>query len=100
TDEETWHNSMHIIFATRSGIAKKSNLSDYKNVRKGGIIAIKIEEGDQLIDAKLTSGMDEVLLITHRGMSIRFHEEELRDQGRDTVGVWGIRPDKGDHVVS
>ncbi len=70
---------------------KKSNLSDFKNIRKGGIIAIKIEEGDHLIDCKLTGGQDEIVLITHEGMSIRFHEEEMRDQGRDTVGVWGIR---------
>ena len=98
-EEDTWTDKLHIIFATRSGIVKKSNLSDFKNIRKGGIIAIKIEEGDRLIDAKQTSGLNEIVLITHEGMSIRFNEEELRDQGRDTVGVWGIRPDKGDYVV-
>src|SRR5205807_3250050 len=54
--DETWDENLHIAFATRTGIVKKSNLSDYKNVRKGGIIAIQIEEGDKLIDAKLTSG--------------------------------------------
>jgi len=79
---------------------KKTNLGDFSNVRKGGIIAIKIEEGDELIDAKLTAGLDELVLITKDGMSLRFHENDLRDQGRDTVGVWGIRPEKGDHVVS
>ena len=99
TDEETWSEKLHIVFATRSGIVKKSNLSDFKNIRKGGIIAIQIEEGDRLIDCKLTSGLDEIVLITHEGMSIRFNEEELRDQGRNTVGVWGIRPEKGDYVV-
>jgi len=99
TDEETWNEKLHIMFATRSGIVKKSNLNDFKNLRKGGIIAIKIEEGDRLIDCKLTVGHQEIVLITHGGMSIRFSEEELRDQGRDTVGVWGIRPDKGDYVV-
>ena len=96
---QTWNENLHIVFATRTGIVKKSNLTDFKNIRKGGIIAIKIEEGDRLIDAKLTTGHDEIVLITQDGMSIRFHEEELRDQGRDTVGVWGIRPDKGDYVV-
>ncbi len=79
---------------------KKSNLSDFKNIRKGGIIAIQIEEGDRLIDCKLTGGLDEIVLITHGGISIRFNEEELRDQGRNTVGVWGIRPEKGDYVVA
>jgi DNA gyrase subunit A len=100
TDEETWNENLHIVFATRSGIVKKSNLNDFRNIRKGGIIAIKIEEGDRLIDCKMTMGQDEIVLITHDGQSIRFHEEEMRDQGRDTVGVWGIRPDKGDFIVA
>lgn len=99
-EEDTWSDKLHVVFATRSGIVKKSNLSDFKNIRKGGIIAIKIEEGDRLIDCKLTTGLDEIVLITHGGMSIRFNEEELRDQGRDTVGVWGIRPDPNDFVVA
>jgi DNA gyrase subunit A len=99
TTEETWNENLHILFATRSGIVKKSNLNDFKNIRKGGIIAIQIEEDDRLIDCKLTTGHDEIVLITHEGMSIRFSEEELRDQGRNTVGVWGIRPDKGDYIV-
>jgi len=98
--DNTWDENLHIIFATRSGIVKKSNLSDYANVRKGGIIAIQIEPDDCLIDAKLTSGNDELVLITREGMSLRFHEEQLRDQGRNTVGVWGIRPEKNDHVVA
>jgi DNA gyrase subunit A len=98
--DNTWDENLHIIFATRSGIVKKSNLSDYANVRKGGIIAIQIESDDCLIDAKLTSGNDELVLITKDGMSLRFHEEQLRDQGRNTVGVWGIRPEKNDHVVA
>src|SRR6266566_158740 len=98
--DQTWDENLHIVFATRSGIVKKSNLSDYANVRKGGIIAIQIEEGDCLIDAKLTNGNNEIVLITKEGMSLRFHEEQLRDQGRNTVGVWGIRPEKNDHVIA
>ena len=100
TVDQTWDENFHIVFATRSGIVKKSNLSDYANVRKGGIIAIQIEKEDCLIDAKLTSGNNEIVLITKEGMSLRFHEEQLRDQGRNTVGVWGIRPDKNDHIVA
>ncbi len=99
TVDETWDENLHIVFATRSGIVKKSNLSDYANVRKGGIIAIQIEDDDCLIDAVLTNGDNEIVIITAKGMSLRFHEDELRDQGRNTVGVWGIRPEKGDHVV-
>src|SRR6184192_303236 len=98
--DQTWDEKLHIAFATRSGIVKKSNLSDYANVRRGGIIAIQIEKDDCLIDAKLTNGNNEIVLITKQGMSLRFHEEQLRDQGRNTVGVWGIRPDKKDHVVA
>src|SRR5436190_4406614 len=98
--DQTWDKNLHIVFATQSGIVKKSNLSDYANVRRGGIIAIQIEEGDRLIDAKLTNGNNEVVLGTQDGMSLRFHEEQLRDQGRNTVGVWGIRPEKNDHVVA
>jgi DNA gyrase subunit A len=98
--DETWDGNLHIVFATQSGIVKKSNLSDYSNVRRGGIIAIQIEEEDRLIDAKLTNGNNEIVLITKDGMSLRFHEEQLRDQGRNTVGVWGIRPEKGDHVMA
>ena len=95
----TWNSAMHIMFATRSGIVKKTNLADFSNVRKGGIIAIQIEQEDELIDALLTNGMDEVVLITRRGISIRFHESEVRDMGRNAVGVWGIRPESGDEVV-
>jgi DNA gyrase subunit A len=98
-DEGTWNPALHIMFAARSGIVKKTNLADFSNVRKGGIIAIQIEEGDELIDALLTNGMDEVVLITRRGISIRFHEGDVRDMGRNAVGVWGIRPDAGDEVV-
>jgi DNA gyrase subunit A len=98
--DQTWDENLHIVFATQSGIVKKSNLSDYANVRRGGIIAIQIEDGDRLIDAKLTNGNNQIVLITKDGMSLRFHEEQLRDQGRNTVGVWGIRPRKGDHVVA
>ncbi len=97
--DETWDKELHVLFVTRSGIVKKSNLADFSNIRKGGIIAIQIEEGDVLIDAKLTAGQDDIVLVTHEGISIRFGEDGLRDQGRNTVGVWGIRPEKGDYVI-
>ncbi len=98
--DEVWSEKLHLIMATRSGIVKKTNLSEYKNHRKGGIIGIQIESGDKLIDAKLTNGNDEIVLVTKEGMSIRFSEMELRDQGRNTVGVWGIRLEKNDELVA
>ncbi len=100
TEVETWSENLFIVFATRSGIVKKTNLSEFKNIRKGGIIAIQIEKDDILIDCKLTNGTNEIVLVTKDGMSIRFNEEEMRDQGRNSIGVWGIRPEKGDFVVA
>jgi DNA gyrase subunit A len=88
-----------LLMATRAGIVKKTVLSAYQNVRKGGIIGINIEQGDRLIGVKMTNGNNEIVLVTKDGMSIRFHEEDARDMGRGATGVWGIRPDKGDYVV-
>ncbi len=90
----------YLVMATERGIVKKTRLSEYGNVRAGGIIGIAIEEGDQLIGVRLTDGHDEVMLITRDGMSIRFSEEALRDQGRATIGVKGITLKKGDRVES
>ncbi|MBV9463811.1 MAG: DNA gyrase subunit A, partial [Verrucomicrobiae bacterium] len=97
---EVWTENLHLVMATGNGIVKKTNLAEYKNHRKGGIIGIQIEPGDKLIGVKLTGGNDEIVLVTRDGMSIRFNEDELRDQGRATVGVWGIRLAKGDEVVA
>ena len=93
-------NSQHLVFATENGVVKKTNLDAFGNPRAGGIIAIATDEGDRLIGVKLTAGNDDVMLITHNGMSIRFNEEQLRDQGRDTRGVRGITLRKGDRVDS
>jgi len=100
TDEDTFTDKLNIVFATRSGIVKKSNLRDFKNIRKGGLIAIKIEEGDALITANVTDGNSEMVLISRHGMSIRFSEEDVKTQSRDTIGVWGIRLEEGDKVVA
>jgi len=76
-------------------------LSNFAHVRKGGKVAIQIEEENELIDVIQTNGHNEVVLVTKKGMSIRFNEEELRDQGCNTIGVWGMRFKKGgDAVVS
>jgi len=97
--DKTFNPELHVIFATRSGIVKKTNLNDFRNIRKDGIIAIHIEEENELIDVVLTNGDDEIVLVTNYGMSLRCHEGDFRDQGRDTRGVTGIRPAEGDYVV-
>ena len=98
--DQTWDPTLHVLFATRTGIVKKTNLSDFDNVRRGGIIAITIEEGDELIEAELTNGSNSIVLVTHGGMSLRFHEDEARPMGRAAVGNWGIRPEAGDYLVA
>lgn len=99
-EDNTWQQPGFLFFSTRNGTVKKTALADFANVRKGGIIAIGIEEGDTLIDVRLTTGQDEVVLITREGMSIRFSEEEVRDMGRPAAGVRGIRLEKDDVVVA
>ena len=79
-----------IVMATRNGVVKKTVLSEYKNCRKGGIIGINLDEGDDVIGAVLTHTEDHVVLITRAGMSIRFNESDLREQGRNTRGVRGV----------
>ena len=88
----------HLVMATRKGVVKKTNLNDYANFRRGGIIGINIDEDDELVNVKLTHGHDELVMITQKGMSIRFSEEQLRDQGRATRGVRGISLKEGDCV--
>jgi DNA gyrase subunit A len=99
-EDITWSQPCYIFFATRLGTVKKTSLEDFANVRKGGIIAIGIESGDTLIDVKLTSGQDEVVLITSEGQSIRFSEQNVRDMGRPASGVRGISLEKSDAVVA
>jgi DNA gyrase subunit A len=89
-----------LVFATANGLVKKTNLGAFGNPRAGGIIAIAIEDGDELIGVQLTTGASEIMLITRQGMSIRFQEALLRDQGRDTYGVYGISLEKRDRVDS
>ncbi|SPE56358.1 DNA gyrase subunit A [Verrucomicrobia bacterium] len=99
-EDTTWQQPGFLFFATRQGTVKKTPLEDFANVRKGGIIAIGIEPGDVLIEAKLTSGQDQVVLITREGMSIRFSEEDVRPMGRPAAGVRGISLEQNDAVVA
>jgi DNA gyrase subunit A len=88
-----------ILFATRQGTVKKTALSEYGNVRTNGIRAINIEEGDQLIDAQICDTTSDVVLATREGMSIRFHQGDVRDMGRVATGVKGIELEKSDAVI-
>jgi DNA gyrase subunit A len=99
-EDQTWEQPLFLFFATLRGTVKKTPLADFGNVRKGGIIAIGIDDGDKLIEAKLTTGNDQVVLITKNGMSIRFAEEDVRSMGRPAGGVRGISLDKDDAVVA
>jgi DNA gyrase subunit A len=99
-EDTTWQQTGFVFFTTRQGTVKKTALEDFSNVRTGGIIAIGIEPGDTLIDVKLTTGSNEVVLITKGGMSIRFNEEESRPMGRPAGGVRGILLEAGDAVVA
>ncbi len=89
----------YIFFATRNGLVKKTELKDFCHVRSNGIYAISIEQGDELVAARLTDGQQIVFLATHEGQAIRFDEEGVRPMGRQAYGVWGIRMEKGDYLV-
>jgi DNA gyrase subunit A len=88
-----------LFFATEKGVVKKVALDEFSNVRRSGLIAIKIKDDDALIWAKPTSGKDEIQLITANGQAIRFKESDVRSMGRGASGVMGIRLKKGDNVV-
>ncbi|MEO7367183.1 MAG: DNA gyrase subunit A, partial [Gemmatimonadaceae bacterium] len=88
-----------LLFCTKKGTVKKSALSQYSNVRTTGIKAIKIEPGDELIDVQVTSGTNDIVLATKHGLSVRFHEADVREMGRDTTGVKGIELKPEDSLV-
>ncbi len=88
-----------IVTATAQGVIKKTGLMEYSRPRAGGIIAMGMNEGDRLIATAITTGQEEVFLSTRQGMSIRFHEEDVRPMGRAAVGVRGIDLEEGDVVV-
>ena len=99
-DATIWREDRFVVFATQVGVVKKTALADFKNVRKAGINAINIEEGDRLIGVALTSGQDELVFVTSGGLSLRCPESDIRAMGRTATGVWGIKPAEGDKVVS
>ena len=99
-EDQTWQQTQELFFVTRLGTVKRTSLNEFQNVRKGGIIAITLEQGDDLVNVKLTTGTNEVVLITREGMSIRFPEEQVRSMGRPAAGVRGIELEKDDAIVA
>ena len=91
--------NLFVLFVSRKGTVKRTDLSAFSNVRSSGIIALGIDEGDSLVAVKLTDGTKDVLLSTAQGLSIRFSEEDVRSMGRIAYGVKGITLSEGDEVV-
>lgn len=89
----------YYVMVTRNGIIKRTEYNAYINVRKSGLIAINLDEGDELAWVKITNGNDDLILATRNGMSIRFNEEDARSMGRTARGVKAIALDEGDQVV-
>jgi DNA gyrase subunit A len=90
----------HVVMVTRKGVIKKTSLADFQNIRTNGIIAINIDEGDQLLDVVLTDGTKRIFIATHNGLAIRFDEKNVRPMGRATRGMRGIDLRQDDFVVS
>jgi DNA gyrase subunit A len=85
---------------TREGIIKKTELNQFVNIRKNGLIAISLHEGDELISVRLTDGNQDLIIVTHGGMAIRFHETDVRNMGRTAMGVKAMTLNEGDAIVS
>ena len=101
-DLRDYQQSPYLVLATRTGLVKKTALEAYDTPRSGGIIAIKLREGDELVSAMLASESDDLLLVSHKGMSIRFSnsDDSLRPMGRDTSGNIGMNFREGDYLLS
>jgi len=89
----------YVFLTTKNGTVKKSSLREFENIRKSGILAIKLDKGDELVWSKLTTGEDDILIFTRVGKSIRFSEKSARPMGRNTRGVRGILIGKDDRVI-
>ena len=98
-NDEDYINNNYIILCTKQGIIKKTSLEAYSRPRQNGVNAITIREGDQLLEARLTSGNHEILMAVRSGKAIRFHESTVRPIGRTASGVRGVNIEEGDEVV-
>jgi DNA gyrase subunit A len=90
---------LYVVMVTKKGLIKKTKLNAYSNIRRNGIAAIKLNNGDSLVDVKLTNGSQEILIGTHDGQAIRFNESLVRDMGRTAAGVRGVKLSKSDFVI-
>lgn len=97
---EEYDPDMNFLMVTEKGLIKRTPFKEYKNIRKSGIIAIKLNEGDKLIDVHLTKDEEDVILVTKKGLAIRFNEEQVRKSGRNSMGVKSIDLSEDDIVVS
>ena len=97
---KSFEEGKYLFFATKDGVVKKTELDAFAHVRKTGLAAITLREGDALISVKITDGSQDIFMITKMGMSVRFPEEDVRKMGRTAGGVRGIRLGEGDEVVS
>ena len=98
-NDEEFLNNHFVVFATKQGIVKKTCLNQYKNVRAAGVIAININEGDEVVSVRLTNGNNELVLANRNGRAVRFNEDQIRAMGRISTGVIGMRLDGGDDEV-
>ncbi|HKT12067.1 MAG TPA: DNA gyrase C-terminal beta-propeller domain-containing protein, partial [Terriglobia bacterium] len=96
---ETYAAEGYVTLVTRNGVIKKTRLSNFSNPMSRGIIAMNVDEGDELIGAKQTTGQDTIFLATHEGMAIRFPESDVRDMGRQARGVRAMGLGKDDYIV-
>ncbi|HEY6292729.1 MAG TPA: DNA gyrase subunit A [Terriglobia bacterium] len=97
--EERFAAEGYVIMVTRKAVIKKTRLSEFSNPRSAGILAMRIDEGDELISAQITTGRDNIFLASHEGMAIRFPESGVRDMGRAAYGVNGMGLDEGDYLI-
>ncbi|WP_409227365.1 DNA gyrase subunit A [Gudongella sp. SC589] len=90
----------NLVMVTREGTIKKTELEQFVNIRKNGLIAISLHDGDELISVRLTDGNQDLIVVTHGGMAIRFHETDVRNMGRTAMGVKAMTLNEGDAIVS
>ena len=94
-----FNENLFVTMVTKMGLVKKVALSEFSNPRKIGIIAINLNRGDRLVDARLTDGTQDLIIGTRKGMAIRFNEKDIRPMGRQATGVRGVKLEKGDEVI-
>lgn len=97
--EDAGLGTKYLVMVTKDGVIKRTNLEEFKNVRRSGLIAINLKKGDSLRAVRKSTGEDDAILVTKKGISIRFKEKQVRDMGRQASGIRGIRIKKGDEVV-